>query len=975
MKDSKEKIAEKLKLLRESYLKQLPERLEEIDVCYRTLLRDSGVNEVVRNLHRLVHSIKGSTASFGFKKVSSAALSLDKLLGPFIENGTHMTAETLLEVRNLIGTLNSAVEAVNKNRMMDITTSAHSVREFAPAVRKSEEGVRLVYIAEGYASLLEDLSAGIRQFGYEVAGFKYFNELEDAITHKVPSAVIIDIEQSEESPTNPAKVTDMLKRMGAKIPAIFLSDRNDVQARLQAVRDGSDAYFVKPVNISDLADKLNSLTTSRVTEPYRILVVDDEQELARYYSLLLQEAGMVTEIVNSPLQVFDRLAEFSPDLILMDMYMPECDGMELAKTIRQMKAYFSIPIVFLSGETNIDKQLAAMIMGGDEFLTKPIRPNHLISSVIIRAERMRIIRSFMERDSLTGLLNHTMTKLQLDVALKIARRQNSVMSFVMIDIDRFKSVNDTYGHLMGDRVISSLSQLLQQRLRNTDIIGRYGGEEFAIVLNRANAQYAKGVLDDIRTRFSQIKFRHLDKEFSVTFSAGIASYPDFRDAEIINNAADKALYEAKRSGRNNVVIGELLEELKKRRYLRIPPSLRNPIGIEINQEKSSQLSSSMMKVTDIGVGGIGLELPEAELLLKRGMRLDHIRLSLPGEEPSDFSGIVSFLHGKKCGIEFLDLTENTIAIIARYLYRREVELLAADEDKNVVPSPESPITVVIIIDDEKTLSSDMIAVKEIGVCGMEVERRSAGSLLRRGMYIDHIELHIPEEDECIISGSVSFLHGNRCFIEFDMNKRYEISKIRRYIYKREIEIQESGKDNTFDEQMIETVANTAAFPQRKKILIIDDSADIQDEYSRFFFECDFVVLQARDGAEGIKIAMSVVPDLILMDVNMPVLNGIESTNILKIYPSTKHIPIFAFTTDVEKDADVEALHVDAEDYIIKTTDKKSVLQRLDKVFHSRENRDAPFPGPQCGATCRKRGRNGTIRQKGTGDSQGNNGEV
>ncbi|HAM52751.1 MAG TPA: hypothetical protein DCP92_19410 [Nitrospiraceae bacterium] len=932
MGESKERITEKLKLLQKNYLKQLPERLEEIDACYMALLRDPGVNEVIRNLHRLAHSIKGSSASFGFKRVSTAALSLDKFLRPFVENGTQITAEILAEVRNLIDVLNSAVEAVNKKGVMDTTTSLHSVYVLARADRKSEEKVRRVYIAEGNSLQLEDLSSGIRQFGYEVAGFKHLNELEDAIAKKAPSAVILDRELLEESPTYFAKVTDILKRMDTKIPVIFISERNDVQARLQAVRDGSDAYFVKPVNISDLVDNLNSLTTSRVTEPYRILIVDDEQELAHYYSLLLQEAGMATEIVNSPLQVFDRLAEFSPDLILMDMYMPECDGMELAKTIRQMKAYFSIPIVFLSGETNIDKQLAAMIMGGDEFLTKPIRPDHLISSVIIRAERMRIIRSFMERDSLTGLLNHTMTKLQVDAALKMARRLNTVLSFAMIDIDHFKLVNDTYGHLMGDRVISSLSQLLQQRLRKTDIIGRYGGEEFAVVLNRASAHYAMEILDDIRTRFSQIKFRHLEKEFSVTFSAGVASFPEFREGETLNAAADKALYEAKRSGRNKVVIGELLEELKKRRYLRISPSLKDPLWIEIPHEKLGELSPSMVKITDIGVGGLGFELPDAELLLKQGMQLDHVRLSIPGENPFVFSCIVSFLRGEKCGIEFLNLTESTIAMIARYLYRREVELLEADGDKNVVPSRENPITVIMTINNVKALYSDATVVKEIGICGMVVERHSAESPLKQGMHIDHIELHIPGEDECIISGSVARLHGKRSHIEFDMTRRYDISKIRRYIYRREIEHQGIEKNISRDENTTENAAKKAASPQRKKILIVDDSATIQDEYGRFFFECDFVVLQARDGAEGIKIAMSVLPDLILMDVNMPVVNGIESTKIIKAHPNTKHIPILMFATEDEKDENLMAMQAGAEEYIIKTMDKKGVLQRLEKYF-------------------------------------------
>ncbi len=106
-----------------------------------------------------------------------------------------------------------------------------------------------------------------------------------------------------------------------------------------------------------------------------------------------------------------------------------------------------------------------MSMGGDYFLTKPVEPEHLISSVAIRAERMRVIRSFMEKDSLTGLLNHTKTKESLDRSVSQVKRKNGDLAFAMIDIDRFKSVNDTYGHPTGDKVILSLSRLLQQRLR------------------------------------------------------------------------------------------------------------------------------------------------------------------------------------------------------------------------------------------------------------------------------------------------------------------------------------------------------------------------------------------------------------------------------------------------------------------------------------------------------------------------------
>ncbi len=550
MAETKNEIREKLKLLRQSYLTQLPDQLDEIDACYEKLIKDSENKKITSNLHRLAHSIKGSSASFGFSEVSDAAKSLVQLLEPFKEKDTHIEAGILSEVRILKDLLHDAVDSMNQKRRKKVVVSSSSASGDTAKTGES----RMVFIAERNHLLLEEMSIVMRQFGYEVAGFTRCEDFANALRNERHSAMIIDFELLQENLTCFAEVIDMRKEMDEEVPAIFISDCNDVNTRLQAVRVGSDAYFVKPVDIIDIAEKLDSLITGMVTEPYKILVVDDEPELAHFHSLILQEAGMDTEIVNSPLRVFDRLSEFGPDLILMDMYMPECDGMELAKTIRQMKAHFSIPIVFLSGETNVDKQMSAMIMGGDEFLTKPVKPEHLISAVTIRADRMRTIRSFMDRDSLTGLLNHTRTKLSLNIAVARAQRLATQVSFAMIDIDKFKMVNDTYGHPMGDKVIAGLARLLQQRFRKTDIIGRYGGEEFAVVLTDTDVQFAYEMLDIIRTSFSQIKFRHEDREFSVTFSAGVAAFPEYGNVELLNDAADKALYEAKRSGRNSVFI-------------------------------------------------------------------------------------------------------------------------------------------------------------------------------------------------------------------------------------------------------------------------------------------------------------------------------------------------------------------------------------------------------------------------------------
>ncbi len=320
---------------------------------------------------------------------------------------------------------------------------------------------------------------------------------------------------------------------------------------------------MKPVNITELCSTLSQLTSAVTPEPYRIMIVDDDPQMAEYHALILQEAGMITLAVNDPLQVMSPLFEFKPDLILMDMYMPGCNGMELAKAIRQIGSYFSIPIVYLSSETDLDKQFQAMQTGGDAFLTKPINPHRLVSSVAVRAERMKIIRSQMVRDSMTGLFNHTATKEQLDTVIAYAQRKQEEVCFAMIDVDKFKGVNDTYGHPIGDRVLIALARLIRQRVRKADIVGRFGGEEFAVILPGCSISEAVTLLNEVRESFAAVTFEAKEETFSCTFSCGVAPLSLFGDATAINAGADEALYAAKDGGRNLVVAADGVNGVKK----------------------------------------------------------------------------------------------------------------------------------------------------------------------------------------------------------------------------------------------------------------------------------------------------------------------------------------------------------------------------------------------------------------------------
>ncbi len=401
---------------------------------------------------------------------------------------------------------------------------------------------------------LKRLSCQLEQFGYKSFISTNFEEVLEFHEGSPPAALVTDMGLFERDPGVMQKISELRERYSLSL--FFISDSGDFSTRLCAIRAGGDYFFTIPLDLTELIDTLDRVTGKKEHSPYRVLVVDDEEKMALYHSLVLQKSGMETLIITNPEKIFSSLVEFRPDLILMDMYMPMCTGVELARLIRQMKAYHSIPIVYLSAERDLNKQLEAMKTGGDDFLTKPVEPEHLVSSVTTRAKRMRTLRMLMERDSMTGLLNHRRLKEELDIVVSRYGREEKEFSFVMIDLDHFKSVNDRFGHASGDTVIVSLTRLLQQRLRKSDIVGRYGGEEFGIILYNTDGHTAKDIIDSIREGFSRIIFSKEETDFTVTFSAGIASFPVYQNTGSLISHADNALYRAKKLGRNRVILAQ-----------------------------------------------------------------------------------------------------------------------------------------------------------------------------------------------------------------------------------------------------------------------------------------------------------------------------------------------------------------------------------------------------------------------------------
>jgi diguanylate cyclase (GGDEF)-like protein len=232
--------------------------------------------------------------------------------------------------------------------------------------------------------------------------------------------------------------------------------------------------------------------------------------------------------------------------------MPVMDGMEFRNSLRENPKFNLIPFVFISAKNELDDKILGLEIGADYYLTKPFEESELIAIINSRIEKSREFNNLIYHDKLTGLLNRGGIDKRLEEEINRGRRYNNSFSIAMMDIDHFKKVNDTYGHQTGDIVLKNVSGSIATNIRDSDYAGRYGGEEFLIVMPYTDKVHAYTATERIRKSLAATEIKSTD--IKITISGGIASYPEDGDnfREIVSSA-DSALYSAKNNGRNCVV--------------------------------------------------------------------------------------------------------------------------------------------------------------------------------------------------------------------------------------------------------------------------------------------------------------------------------------------------------------------------------------------------------------------------------------
>jgi diguanylate cyclase (GGDEF)-like protein len=365
-----------------------------------------------------------------------------------------------------------------------------------------------------------------------------------------PSALIIELHSDEAEAF--AESLTLLRTRHARMALLVLSEDGSYGARTASARLGAVLHFVLPTSAEKIATALDTLDIGTLQERPRVLALALNGSID-WLRDPLEAAGMELKVFHHPELVLEALDASQPSALVLDQAGNASQLM--CRLVRAVPHWRDLPIL-ARANAGSETWLAGFEAGADDMLPLGIAPHELMARLRVRLDRTRVFREQSNRDLLTGLLTRRAFTESVLARIAEAQRSRRHLSLCLMDVDRFKLVNDTYGHGVGDKVLSAFGALLGTRFRLQDLRGRWGGEEFIIAFYGEWAESAREILSRVTAEFAKITFDGgQDRRFNVTVSGGIATYPiDGRTLEELVGVADQRLYAAKQAGRNRIRI-------------------------------------------------------------------------------------------------------------------------------------------------------------------------------------------------------------------------------------------------------------------------------------------------------------------------------------------------------------------------------------------------------------------------------------
>ncbi|MBS2010111.1 MAG: response regulator [Cyanobacteria bacterium SZAS TMP-1] len=535
------------------YARVLPTRIAELSQAMEKAKENPRDADLTGEVRGLAHKIKGTGGSLGFRQVSEC-------MG-FIENAAaempNMTQEEQqfswaeLDRKLVEAQLAGELECQEINQAIASADLKVEKTPHNPAM------TRILVVDEDRQFLDIVCALGKQRLVDIVRATNHKEAIEQAVVYPLDAALINVLPQDPEQSFRLARSIRELPGY-ENLPLAFISGQALVKDRVEAAHAGASLYLDKPLESDSLEKAVQHLVNIRQGGRPRILVCDDDEFFANTVALVLRNEGMIVRTLNDPSKILETMQEYPPELMLLDVMMPGVTGFEVCRMLRQIPRWQDLPIIFLTGQTGVEARLEAFRSGGDDYLPKPVVNEELLTRVSVRLDRARMLKDRSDKDTTTGLLLRRAFSEQLSAILAEAHRLKTTFTICLLDVDHFKKVNDTYGHLAGDKVLAGLGQLLSRRFRVDDLRGRWGGEEFMLTFKRETKATMHAAVQRVLLEFQAMTFSGDKGEtFQSSFSGGIAEYPvDGESVFELVKVADNRLYLAKHRGRKQLVVDD-----------------------------------------------------------------------------------------------------------------------------------------------------------------------------------------------------------------------------------------------------------------------------------------------------------------------------------------------------------------------------------------------------------------------------------
>lgn len=537
------RTADAIALIWEKNKSGISSQVDVLEDAVASLLEGSLPDELREKARGNAHKLAGSVGTFGFADGSALAREMELIF----QNAAVLDDAKVFRLAELVVQLRTELSR-------DVAPPASHDEVVEETGTAAGEDGPLVLISSQDSQFASRLAAEATGRGMRTVTATDVYSARDAAALEQPDVALLDFALRGGTSAE-LRLLEQLGALDQPVPALVFTSSDVFTDRVEVARRGGRGFLDKKLDAKTAIDSAFQLLAISKRQPYKVLAVDDDSGVLQSLDVMLSERGLDVATLDDPTKFWELLEEVAPDLIVMDLEMPHISGVELCRVIRNDPRWAGVPVLFLTAAQDPEMVNRIFAAGADDYLVKPVIGPEVVTRVENRLDRLQLYRNLFESDQQTGVANRRRSTEVLDGYLRLAERYQQPMSLAVLDVDGLKAVNDEHGHHAGDRVMRKIGDILQKTFRGEDVVARWAGDEFVLgmygMLRDDGVQRTAEVLEAIRP----LEFSGADgKTFKVTFSAGVAQFPDDGgDVHGLYRAADRAVQAAKIAGRDRVL--------------------------------------------------------------------------------------------------------------------------------------------------------------------------------------------------------------------------------------------------------------------------------------------------------------------------------------------------------------------------------------------------------------------------------------